>query len=72
MRTTDTLIESVVTIALAIVGVATLAVLVSRNAQTSQVISAGGSAFSGALEAAEAPVTGGNNDMFAPNANEFF
>jgi hypothetical protein len=52
----DTLVESVVTIALAIVGVATLAVLVSRNAQTSQIISAGGTAFSGSLEAAEAPV----------------
>jgi arginine exporter protein ArgO len=53
---TDTLIESVVTIALAIVGVATLAVLVSRNANTSQIIQTGGQAFSSSLEAAEAPV----------------
>lgn len=52
-------IESVTTIALAIVGVALLAVFVSRNAATSQVIGTAGGAFSQALTAAEAPVTGG-------------
>lgn len=53
--------EKLVTIAVAIVGVATLAVLVSRNANTSGVISAAGNAFSGALRAATGPVSGGQN-----------
>jgi hypothetical protein len=41
-------VGAIVTIATAIVGVALLAVLVSKNAQTSSVISAAGQAFSGA------------------------
>lgn len=52
--------EGIVAIATAIVGVALLAVLVSRNAQTPQVISASGSAFAKALGAAVSPVTGGS------------
>lgn len=55
----DRLLDGVVSIAVAIVGVALLAVLVSRNAQTPQVISASGTAFSNALRAATGPVTGG-------------
>lgn len=50
--------SAVVAIATAIVGIAILAVLVSRNAQTPQVISAAGKAFSGAINAATGPVTG--------------
>jgi len=50
--------EGVVTIATAIVGVAILAVLVSKNAQTPAVLGAAGSAFSNALSAATGPVTG--------------
>lgn len=46
-------------VALAIVGVASLAVLVSRNAQTGAVITATGNAFSNALGVAVSPVTGG-------------
>jgi len=53
------LVESVVTIALAIAGVAMLAVLVSSRAQTANVIGASGGAFSQSLLAAEAPVLGG-------------
>lgn len=53
------LVNASVSIALAIVGVALLAVLVSRNANTAGVIGAAGSAFSGGLLAAEAPVLGG-------------
>jgi len=63
------LTNSVVSIALAIVGVAFLAVLVSKNANTSGVIKSAGSAFSGALAAAEAPVTGmgfGGNTQLGP------
>ena len=52
------LINSLVTIAVAIIGVAIVAVLVSRNAQTSQVIGAASTGFSGALGTALSPVTG--------------
>lgn len=54
----DQLVSSVVTVATAIIGLAIIAVLVSRNANTSGVISAGGNAFSNALSVAESPVTG--------------
>jgi len=46
-------------IAAGIIGLATIAVLVSRNAQTSNVISAGGNAFANLINAAVAPVSGG-------------
>jgi len=63
----DQLISSVVTVATAIVGLAIIAVLVSKNANTSGVLSAGGSAFSNALSAAEAPVTGSTGfSSFSP------
>lgn len=52
--------EKVTTIAVAIVGVATLAVLVSSRAKTSDVIGAAGKAFAGALSVAVSPVTGSN------------
>lgn len=50
--------ESIVTIATAITGVAIVAVIVSRKAQTPQVIQAAGSAYSNALGVALSPVTG--------------
>lgn len=56
----NSLTEAVVTISLAIVGVATLAVLVSRNANTAGVITAYGKTFAGMVGAATAPVTGGS------------
>jgi hypothetical protein len=49
---------SMIVVLTGIIGVATLAVLVSKNAQTASVIGAAGTAFSGALSAATAPVTG--------------
>lgn len=54
----DQLISSVTTVLLAIVGVAIIAVLVSQNAQTGSVLSAGSGAFSTSLGAALSPVTG--------------
>lgn len=54
------LISSVVTVLLAIVGVAIIATLVSNNANTTGVLSAGGSAFNQSLGAALSPVTGGS------------
>ncbi len=50
--------RDVTTIALAIVGLAVLAVLVSRNANTAGVIGAGSSGFNSALATAMGPVTG--------------
>jgi len=58
--------NAVVTIATAIVGIAILAVLVSKNANTAGVLSAGGSAFAQALSAATAPVTGASNTPSLP------
>lgn len=52
----ERIIESGVTIALAITGIAVLAVLVSRRSQTPNVIAAAGGAFTESLMAAEAPV----------------
>lgn len=50
--------ESIVTIATAIVGVALLALLVSKKSNTAGVISSAGAAFSNALGVATSPVTG--------------
>lgn len=55
---TDQLFTSVVSILTAIVGVAIIAVLVSKNANTAGVIRAGGDAFSQSLGVAVSPVTG--------------
>jgi hypothetical protein len=54
----NTFFEGVVTIALAIVSLGTVAVLVSKKAQTPAVIQSAGSAFSNAMAVAESPVTG--------------
>lgn len=60
----DHLIASITTVAVAIIGVAILAVLVSQRAQTSQVITSAGSAFAQDLLAAVSPVTGGSGFNF--------
>lgn len=52
--------EQITTVAIAITGVAILAVLVSRKANTSQVIQSAGQAFSTGLAVAVSPVTGSN------------
>lgn len=51
-------LSAIVAIATAIVGIAILAVLVSKNAQTPQVFDAAGKAFSNAINAATGPVSG--------------
>lgn len=53
------LVNSVVTVLTAIVGVAIIAVLVGSNAKTAQVIQAGASGFAQDLGVAVSPVTGG-------------
>lgn len=53
------LLDGIVTIAVAIVGIAILAVLVSKNAQTPAVIKAATGGFAQDIGAAVSPVTGG-------------
>lgn len=54
----DALLNSVVTVLLAIVGVAILAVILSKNSNTVNVLGAGSTAFSGALGTALSPIVG--------------
>ncbi len=54
---TDNLMTGVVSVALAIIGVATLAVILSKNSQTSSVIQAGSSALANNILAATGPIT---------------
>lgn len=60
----------IVTILVAIIGVATLSVIVSKNANTAGVIGAGFSGFSQALSAAVSPLgpmNGGYGGNFVPH-----
>ena len=52
-------ITGIVTVLTAVIGVAIIAVLVSRQSKTTDVLSAGGNAFTGILKAALSPVSGG-------------
>lgn len=61
--------EQVAAILAAVIGVAILAVIVSRNANTAGVLQAGGSAFAQILGAAEAPVSGGGVNLGGLNLN---
>lgn len=63
----DKTVSAIVTIATAIIGVAILAVLVSKNANTSNVIKSAGGAFSNSILAAVSPIMGGSMN----NANGF-
>jgi len=50
------MLSGVINVAVALVGLAALAVIVGKNAKTADVINATGGAFSDALRAAEGPV----------------
>ncbi len=54
-------VGQIVTVLTAIVGIAILAVLVSKNAQTPAVVKSFGDAFQGAIGVAVSPVTGGRS-----------
>jgi hypothetical protein len=54
----DSFATSITTVLMALIGVAIIATLVSRQAQTGQVLQAGGTAFSNVLGAALSPITG--------------
>lgn len=63
------LTSSVVTVLTAIIGVAILAVLVSRNSNTSGVIKAAAGGFAQDLGVAVSPITGGSQAFgFASNS----
>lgn len=64
----DNLITGLVTIATAIVGLAIFAVLVSKNAQTPQVIQSAGNALGSDITAAVSPVSGGMGGSWTPIA----
>ena len=55
----DHIVTSLVTVLMALIGVAIIAVLVSKQANTTGVLNAGGSAFSGVLGTALSPVVNG-------------
>jgi hypothetical protein len=57
--------EQVVAVLTAIIGVAILAVIVSKRSNTANVISSGANAFSQALSVAVSPITGQN--VMGPN-----
>lgn len=59
----DNIAVSITAIATALIGVAIVAVIVSKNAQTPQVIQSAGSAFSAVIGAAVAPVSSGGSSM---------
>lgn len=63
--------ESVTTILVAVIGLGTMAILVSKNAQTPAVIQASASGFGNILGAAESPVTGAsiNYNMTYPGTD---
>lgn len=58
------LVNGILVVLTAIIGVAILSVLVSRNANTAGVLSAGSQAFSGALGTAISPVTGSSMSYY--------
>lgn len=57
--------HSVTAIIAAVIGLAIVAVIVSKNAQTSSVIQAGGSALSSLIQAAVQPVSSTSNGILA-------
>lgn len=61
------LLGGVVTILMAIIGVAILAVLVSKNSNTTAVLQAGSQAFSGSLGTALSPITGSSTFGMSTN-----
>jgi hypothetical protein len=57
-------VEAIAAIVAGILGVAIVAVLVSKNSQTGSVLTSGGTALSSVIQAAVAPVSGTGNQPF--------
>jgi PRD1 phage membrane DNA delivery len=69
---TDHLITSIVSVLLAVIGLAIIAVLVSNGAQTGNVLGQGGSAFANIICKALAPVTGSSCGGVATSVTSVF
>ncbi len=68
----DELMRSITSIAVAIVGLAVLAVIVSKNSNTTNVIQASASVFSNSIATAISPVTGASvNPVLSYPGNTF-
>lgn len=64
--------SGVVAILMAIIGIAILSVLVSKNSNTVSVLGAGSNAFSNALSTAMSPITGSSlNTMGMAGGNQY-
>lgn len=57
-----------VSIVAGIIGLAIVAVLVSKNAQTGSILTSGGSALSSVISAAVQPVSGSSSNLFGSAA----
>lgn len=67
----DQLITAIVSVVLGIIGLATLAVILSPQAQTSQVTKAASQGLATDIAAAVAPVTGGGGGLSLPSLGNF-
>lgn len=67
----DNMATGIVTIVLGILGVATLAVILSPKANTAGVISAGGNALANNILAATGPVTGASGSINTGSSGSF-
>lgn len=67
----DNFATGIVTVALGVLGVATLAVIFSTKANTSGVIQAGGSALAQNITAAVSPITGTAATVSFPSSSAF-
>jgi len=65
----EQLITAIVSVLLAIVGVAILSVLVSGQSRTGSVLQAGGSGIAQMICTALSPITGGNCGSLIPSVN---
>jgi hypothetical protein len=61
----------IITVIVSVIGLAMVAVLVSNQAQTGQVINQSGTALSNIIKAAVAPVSGGNNLFGALSSSSY-
>lgn len=62
----ENLVTALVSVLVALIGLAALSVVLSKNATTSQVINAGSTGFSSLLRAATSPVAGGGLGGMSP------
>jgi PRD1 phage membrane DNA delivery len=62
----EKVITGILALLAAVIGIAIIAVLVSKSSNTANVLSAAGKSFSGIVSAAVSPVTGGSGSFGFP------